>query len=78
MFTFLFLFLTVNTHVHADHVTGSGEIKRRLPKCQSIIAEISEAKADKKINDGDHIKFGQFQLECRSTPGHTNGNCIGE
>ncbi|XP_064595537.1 persulfide dioxygenase ETHE1, mitochondrial-like [Liolophura sinensis] len=67
------LIYAVNTHVHADHVTGSGEIKRRLPKCQSVIAEVSGAKSDKKINDGDHIKFGQFQIECRSTPGHTNG-----
>lgn len=63
----------VNTHVHADHVTGTGEIKKRLPTCQSVIAEVSNAKSDIKISEGDHINFGKFNLECRSTPGHTNG-----
>nr|AEV92813.1 ETHE1 [Urechis unicinctus] len=63
----------VNTHVHADHVTGTGEIKKRIPTCKSVIAECSQAKADVFINEGDGIEFGQFKLECRSTPGHTDG-----
>jgi len=63
----------VNTHMHADHVTGTGRLKKHIPSCQSVIAEQSGAKADKYINDGDLIHFGKFKLECRSTPGHTNG-----
>ncbi|XP_052060966.1 persulfide dioxygenase ETHE1, mitochondrial-like isoform X1 [Mytilus californianus] len=63
----------VNTHVHADHVTGSGELKKKLPTCESMISNVSNAKADVKLSDGDKIDFGSFHLEVRSTPGHTNG-----
>ena len=65
--------LTVNTHVHADHVTGSGEIKKQLKDVRSVIAKASGAQADEFREHGDKINFGKFQLECRSTPGHTNG-----
>lgn len=67
-------FLAVNTHVHADHITGSGEIKKHLSQCKSMIAAVSKAKADVHLREGDRIKFGQFELECYSTPGHTDGN----
>ncbi|XP_076438465.1 persulfide dioxygenase ETHE1, mitochondrial-like [Babylonia areolata] len=63
----------VNTHVHADHVTGSGEIKKRVAGCRSVIARVSGAKADVLIEEGSSIPFGAFSLECYSTPGHTNG-----
>ena len=72
MLTLVF-YLTVNTHLHADHITGTGEIKKSLPNFQSVIAEKSEAKADIKVKDGDSVKFGKYQLEVLSTPGHTNG-----
>ncbi|XP_046577352.1 persulfide dioxygenase ETHE1, mitochondrial-like isoform X1 [Haliotis rubra] len=67
------LVYAVNTHVHADHITGTGEIKKRLPTCKSMIAQISKAVADIKLKEGDVIKFGSHQLEVRSTPGHTDG-----
>jgi len=63
----------VNTHVHADHVTGTGDLKKYFPNMKSVIAEVSKAKADKFINHGDVLNFGKFSLECRSTPGHTDG-----
>ncbi|XP_050417652.2 persulfide dioxygenase ETHE1, mitochondrial [Patella vulgata] len=63
----------VNTHVHADHITGSGVLKKRLKDCKSMIADVSQAKADIKLNEGDLIKFGGHELEVRSTPGHTDG-----
>jgi sulfur dioxygenase len=63
----------INTHMHADHVTGTGLLKKQFPDCQSVIAKFTQAKADKYVDDGDILKFGKFQLECRSTPGHTDG-----
>ena len=36
----------VNTHVHADHVTGSGLLKKHLPHVKSIIGADSKAQAD--------------------------------
>jgi len=58
--------------MHADHVTGTGMIKRQIPTCKSIISKHSEAKADLYVDDGELIKFGKFALECRTTPGHTD------
>lgn len=41
-----------------------------------MISNVSNAKADVKLSDGDKIDFGSFNLEVRSTPGHTNGAFI--
>ena len=71
--SFFHIYFSANTHLHADHITGTGELKKRVNGCFSIISEASEAKADVKIKHGDLIKFGRFALEALSTPGHTNG-----
>lgn len=64
----------LNTHVHADHVTGSGLIKSRLnlgnsPKVISIISESSGAEADIFVDDGDVIDCGLIKLNVTYTPG---------
>ncbi|XP_072409687.1 persulfide dioxygenase ETHE1, mitochondrial isoform X1 [Chiloscyllium punctatum] len=64
---------TANTHCHADHVTGTGFLKKMLIGCQSVIAKDSGAQADVHIKEGDTINFGKFFLETLSTPGHTDG-----
>ncbi|TPP59789.1 Persulfide dioxygenase ETHE mitochondrial [Fasciola gigantica] len=63
----------LNTHVHADHVTGSGLLKRRFPGSFSVLGQYDGALADMTVKNGDKIPFGKFELECRSTPGHTVG-----
>ncbi|XP_064543641.1 persulfide dioxygenase ETHE1, mitochondrial [Drosophila montana] len=62
----------INTHMHADHITGSGWL-RQLTGCQSVIAAASGAKADRHIEEGDRIEFGRHAIETLATPGHTNG-----
>ncbi|XP_069858147.1 persulfide dioxygenase ETHE1, mitochondrial-like [Dipodomys merriami] len=69
------LLYAVNTHCHADHITGSGALRSLLPGCQSVISRLSGAKADLHIDDGDSICFGRFALEARASPGHTAG-CV--
>ncbi|XP_060187219.1 persulfide dioxygenase ETHE1 homolog, mitochondrial [Lycium barbarum] len=69
------LIYAINTHVHADHVTGSGLIKTKLPGVKSIISKASNAKADLFVEPGDKIYFGDIFLEVRATPGHTLG-CV--
>ncbi|XP_022912604.1 persulfide dioxygenase ETHE1, mitochondrial [Onthophagus taurus] len=64
----------INTHMHADHVTGTGELKK-LSGCKSIISKASGAQADILIDENDVIEFGEHKLEVRATPGHTNG-CV--
>ncbi|CAL8461560.1 g1091 [Coccomyxa elongata] len=63
----------LNTHCHADHVTGSGEIKKRCPLTKSAISEASGCKADILLHDGDEVHFGGNILHVLATPGHTNG-----
>ena len=60
----------MNTHVHADHVTGTGNLKKLFGSaCKSVISEAAGARADLLIRHGDLIKLGDIQIECRSTPG---------
>lgn len=63
----------LNTHMHADHITGTGYLKQLLPGMISVISEASGAKADKYLKDNEIVKFGRFELKAMSTPGHTNG-----
>lgn len=65
----------INTHMHADHVTGSGLLKKLIPGCKSIISQASGASADIHIQEGDEIEFGRHSLKVLATPGHTNG-CV--
>jgi sulfur dioxygenase len=67
------LLYVINTHVHADHITGSGQIKKLNQNVKSVIGKYSNAKADIYLNDGDTIKFGDQEIIGLSTPGHTNG-----
>jgi len=67
---------TANTHCHADHVTGTGEMKRKMGgNLKSVISGSSGAKADVHVAHGDKVRFGEKELEVRATPGHTDG-CI--
>ncbi|XP_056449103.1 persulfide dioxygenase ETHE1, mitochondrial isoform X3 [Gadus chalcogrammus] len=66
---------TVNTHCHADHITGSGQLKRRVTGLQSAISRLSGASADLLLSEGDTIPFGRHVLTVRETPGHTDG-CV--
>jgi sulfur dioxygenase len=63
----------VNTHAHADHITGTGLLKTKVQGFQSVISEASGAKADVKIGHGDKIVFGSRSIAARATPGHTAG-----
>ncbi|KAG0485906.1 hypothetical protein HPP92_009792 [Vanilla planifolia] len=69
------LIYAMNTHVHADHVTGTGIIKSKIPGVKSVISRASNAKTDLLIEHGDKVNFGGVYLEVRATPGHTAG-CV--
>ncbi|CAG9101194.1 unnamed protein product [Plutella xylostella] len=69
------LIYAMNTHMHADHITGTGKLKSLLPGSQSVISRASGAKADVYLDDGAVVKFGQHELLATATPGHTDG-CI--
>jgi sulfur dioxygenase len=67
------LLWTLETHVHADHVTGAWLHKQRLGSRIAVAATSGAEGADRMLSHGDRIEFGGSALEVRATPGHTNG-----
>ncbi|XP_034057035.1 persulfide dioxygenase ETHE1, mitochondrial isoform X2 [Gymnodraco acuticeps] len=65
--------VAVNTHCHADHITSTGLMKKRLVGLKSAISKYSGASADMLLSEGDKISFGKHYLTVRDTPGHTDG-----
>ena len=71
----LTLLATLDTHVHADHVTGAW-LLREHTGCQVMLSGSSGAQgADRLLAPGDRVEFGRRHLEVRATPGHTEG-CV--
>ena len=67
------LIYTLDTHVHADHITGSGLLRDKTG-AQSVVSNAANVEcADIAANDGDRLYFGSYSIEVRSTPGHTDG-----
>merc|ERR1711878_41180 len=64
----LSLKFVMNTHVHADHITGTGRLKKLLPGCQSVLSAASGGKADVLVKDGDRVQFGGSSLLVSETP----------
>jgi len=64
---------TLETHVHADHVTGAALLKHRLGTRIAISRDSGAEGADRYLADGDVVEFGKSALEARATPGHTGG-----
>lgn len=65
----------LETHVHADHVTGAAELRLRTGAKIVVSAHGGAPCADVLVDDGDAVQFGAHALEVRATPGHTDG-CV--
>lgn len=62
----------LETHIHADHVTGGGSLREVLG-CGLAVSETASTTAfDRRLHDGDTVEFGRHVLEVRATPGHTD------
>lgn len=69
------LVYTLETHVHADHVTGADTLRQKLGSKSVVHRDAGAMCGDLLVTDGVHIIVGTIDLEVRYTPGHTNG-CI--
>jgi sulfur dioxygenase len=67
------LVYALETHVHADHVTGSWLLKQRTGCRIALAANSSAEGADRYLVQDDVVAFGDRNLQVRQTPGHTNG-----
>lgn len=67
---------TLETHVHADHVSGGGVLRARLGS-HTVMHESGGADcADIRIAHGETLALGSLVIEARHTPGHTSGCTI--
>ena len=69
------LVYTLDTHAHADHITGSGLLRARLGSKTVVGADAGVVGADVLVQDGSTLRAGDLELEVRATPGHTDG-CV--
>jgi sulfur dioxygenase len=65
----------LNTHCHADHITGTAALKAKLPAVKSMISAAAASKADVLLKPHDRVHFGSRYVDVLPTPGHTDG-CV--
>ncbi|WP_204103678.1 MULTISPECIES: MBL fold metallo-hydrolase [Spirulina sp. CCY15215] len=64
----------LETHIHADHITGTGKL-RELTGCQGIVPDNANvACADRHIKDGEILQLGTIEIEAIATLGHTDSH----
>ncbi len=64
---------TLETHVHADHVTAAWRFSSTHGSKIVLSKQAGATGADMPVDDGDVIEAGAATLHVRATPGHTNG-----
>jgi sulfur dioxygenase len=66
---------SLETHVHADHITASGLLRQRLGAQTAVSGLCGAENPDIEMQDGDIFKFGKDeQIKVIATPGHTRGS----
>ena len=62
----------IDTHIHADHVTGASKLKQAT-NCTTLMGEHTPADAvEIKVKDGEIIEIDNFKIKSLYTPGHTS------
>ena len=62
----------IDTHIHADHISGLNELSKRT-KCSKIMGEKSSSEVlDIRVKDNEKIKIENIELISMHTPGHTD------
>ena len=62
----------IDTHIHADHITGLNELNKRT-NCTRIMGENSKSEViDLKVTDNENLNIENIELKAIYTPGHTD------
>ena len=62
----------IDTHIHADHVTGASKLKD-ITKCTTIMGKHTPAESvEVKVKDDEYIKLDNLKIRAMYTPGHTS------
>lgn len=68
------LVAVLDTHVHADHVTGAATLKAVTGAFTAVGLDCQAAAYERGLSDGDTVRFGKQTIEAIATPGHTPGS----
>lgn len=66
------LMYVLDTHIHADHITGAGEIRRRTGVQTGVSKDAKVDCVDIPLEDGQELLLGDKKIYVLATPGHTN------
>ena len=62
----------IDTHIHADHITGATKLKQ-VTNCSTLMGEHTPADTvEIKVKDDEIIKIDQIEIKAMYTPGHTS------
>ena len=62
----------IDTHIHADHITGLNELSERT-SCTKIMGENSKSEVvDLRVKEDENVKIDNINLKVMYTPGHTD------
>lgn len=70
----LTLLWTLETHVHADHITSAALLAEHAGARTAAPAACGISTAAVQLQDGDDLHFGRESLKALHTPGHTSGS----
>lgn len=66
------LMYVLDTHIHADHITGAGEIRKKTKAKTGVSHQAPVNCVDMGLEDGQELSLGDKKIKVISTPGHTN------
>ena len=64
----------LDTHVHADHVTGAGELRNRTGAKTAVPAKANILCGDLRLNEGAEFSSANLIIDVIETPGHTDSS----
>jgi len=66
------LLYVLDTHIHADHITGAGEIRKRTQAKTAVSHKAEVQCVDILLDEGQELLLGSKKIKIISTPGHTD------
>ncbi len=64
----------LETHIHADHITGTGKLKT-VTGCLGVVPKNAQVTcADRFLEDKEILEVGEIQIQAIATPGHTDSH----
>jgi len=64
----------LETHIHADHITGAGPVRKHTHAKIAVHKNSGSECADILAEEGDVFKLGEQEIKVMHTPGHTNND----